>query len=79
MKTMLDGSPVPTPQQIARRLPRNQAKRGDTIVYRDPTTTLINEMLVEDVTGASDRINVVYLGSAKRTIHSRHVLEVRHA
>lgn len=68
---------IPTPKDIARRLPRNQGKRGDTIEYRDPFTTLVSEMLVEDVTGASDEINVVYLGAGNRAIHSRHVMAVR--
>ena len=67
----------PNPINVARNASRNQGKRGDTIVYREHITGLQEEMLVEDVTGASDGINVVYLGAGNRIIHSRYVIEVR--
>lgn len=68
-------SVCPSPKDIARRLPRNSGRRGDTIRYRNGLG-LIETMLVEDVTGAADEINVIYMGAGKRLVNSRQVLEV---
>lgn len=67
-----------TPTNLARNASRNKAGRGDTIVYRDVFTGTVEEMVIEDITGSADGVNVVYLGYGNRAIHSRYVLEVRH-
>lgn len=67
----------PTPKDIAARLPKNRAKVGDTIVYRDPNTALITEMLVEGSFTATDGIHRVYVGWGNRLVSSRYVTEVR--
>lgn len=66
-----------SPINAARNAPRNKGEVGGTIVYRESLTGLLSEMLIEGVTGASDGINVVYLGAGNRAIHSRYVTEVR--
>lgn len=68
---------IPTPTDIASRLPKNRAEVGDTIVYRDPATALLTEMLVEGRFMATDRIHRVYVGWGNRLVSSRYVTEVR--
>lgn len=64
------------PKDIARRSWKNSAKAGDRVVYRDPVTRDQSDFEVVDVTRASDGVNVVYLGSGRRVVHSRHVVQV---
>lgn len=67
---------IPTPADIASRLPRNRAVVGDTIVYRDTTTLLIERMLVEGVLHERGGVHKIYEGSGNRLVHSRYVTEV---
>lgn len=69
-------STVPTPQDIAGRLRKNQAEVGDIVVYRDSTTSLIERMLVEGVLHDRAGVMKIYEGSGNRLIHARYVVEV---
>lgn len=65
-----------SPANVAAHLPRNRAKVGDTIRFRDALTTLEQTAMVESVSTSRDHVNKVYGVYGNRMIHSRYVLAV---